>query len=116
MATCASHGWIFDDNLPAFCALVAAAFKYPWDDGDQTAVDHGLTTTDADADLWFDYPIVPIAADGPVATLEVAADHDGGVILLHLDLAAPTQRLIGRIEGAIEACSEYSVRPWGERI
>lgn len=103
------EGWIFEGNLPAFVELLASFLGYAWDDGDQAAVDHGMTDTDAEADRWFVYPVVPPAHEGPSAVLAVAHDAGSSVVFARIDADDPGARLVGRLEALFGTCASCSV-------
>ena len=109
------EGWIFEGNLPPFVKLVASSLGYAWDDGDQAAVDHGMTDTDVEADHWFEYPIVPAPDDGPEAVVAVAYDVGGSVVFIRVDVNDPGEHLVGHIEALLDVCASCSVSWNGNR-
>ena len=103
------EGWIYEGNLPAFVELVASSLRYAWDDGDQAAVDHGMTDTDVEADSWFEYPIVPAPDEGPTAVIALAHDVGSSVVFTRVDIDDPDERLVGRLEALRDVCASCSV-------
>lgn len=109
------EGWIFEGNLPAFVELVASALGYVWDDGDQAAVDHGMTDTDVEAGRWFEYPVVPPVHEGPSAAIALANDIGSSVVFARVEVQDPGERLVGRLETLLDVCASCSVTWHGSR-
>jgi hypothetical protein len=77
-------GWIYEKNVRPFFEAAVYVVAYRFDNADWDAVAHGLSTTDGEADRWFDYPlegdktvIVGVARDpGSSVVLVRASGHD----------------------------------------
>ena len=74
--------WISDDNVLAFCRMVAIRVGYSFDASDETAVAHGLADTDVENEQWFEYPLV---GDRHEVTLRLANDPGSTVVSVAID-------------------------------
>lgn len=55
----AAEGWIWNENVQPFLALLARYAGYDFDDTDWQAVELGLEATDDEhPDRWYSYPLV----------------------------------------------------------
>lgn len=71
-------GWVYEESLLRALENTSNFVGYDFGESDWVAVTHGLSTTDHDADRWFQYPIV----GKPELELRVARAHGDGIVIV----------------------------------
>lgn len=99
----AVQDWIFEENLRPFFRFAAEQVEYDFDDLDWDAVVQGVKPTDAEADVWFEYPLAGSRE------LTVAAAHDPGSAVIHVR-AEGNAEVERALSSAAKLMQSYSLR------
>ena len=83
-------GWIYEENVRAFCEAAAHVVGYRFDNADWDAVAHGLSTTDGEAERWLDYAL----KGDKTVTISVARDPGSAVVLVRASGDAATAQAL----------------------
>jgi hypothetical protein len=94
--------WIFEENLRPFFRFAAEQASYDFDELDWAAVAEGARATDAEADSWFEYPLL---GSRPL-TVGVARDADTAVVRIRLAGDPDLDRSLG---AAVSLMQTYSL-------
>ena len=70
--------WILTNNLEPFCNVLSGFCDYRFDDADWDAISFGIRETDAEQDVWFDYPLEGTKP----ALLSIALDPGSSVVFV----------------------------------
>jgi hypothetical protein len=73
-------GWVQEENVAKFLDHLAAYLRTTWDYLDDTALVGAIEGTDAEADVWFEYPI----DGGPPVTVRLGLDPGTSVVIVHV--------------------------------
>jgi hypothetical protein len=95
--------WILEENLRPFFHFAAEQVEYDFNDLDWGAVSHGVQATDAEADAWFEYPLV-----GPrPLTIAVAHDPGSAVVLIRTTGDAEVETTLSAVMSLMQS---YALR------
>lgn len=97
-------GWIFEDNLLAWCEVVGHLAGYPFDETAWNAVISSIPNTDSERNLWFDYPF------RGNCVISVHFAHDPGTEVIFVEWDAPAE-CAAQIVLATDIAQTYRLTP-----
>jgi hypothetical protein len=100
-----THGWVWQENVRPLLEMVAYLAAYRLDQSDLDAVAVGLVSSDADAEVWFEYPL----GEDPQVKLSFAAAHDGDEVLIDAAFDERGERFSDRVGLLLTVFSCYRV-------
>ena len=90
------EGWIWEENLQPYLTAIAWAFDLEFSADDWLAISHGVKTTDASGDKWFEYEFF---GNGCNLQFALARETGGNEIAIRLNTRnkAEVVRAVGMI-------------------
>jgi hypothetical protein len=113
------NGWIWEDNLRTAFEAFSIVVGYGFDDSDWLAIEHGVTNSDAESDVWCDYTIpidltrTPSGAEHAHMRCDVARDVGSSVFLVRITAEADSPELQSKLDTVMMMCSEFHLRRGG---
>ena len=98
LATVDLKDWIFEENLRPWLEVLSQIVGYEFDDLDWDAVRGGITGTDVERSLWYEYPL------GENSRVGVAHDPGTAVVMVRASLSAAAAE---RVKVAILISQSY---------